>query len=74
MLACVFGCDALFEAGFSVNENGKIATSSFEPEHEAIAKKLIDLDGRPVGAHTDESTTYFTWHYSNVFRGSNSNA
>ncbi|MGB2569279.1 hypothetical protein ACPFP2_12620 [Micromonospora citrea] len=70
MLACVFGCDALFETGYiSVNENGQIVTSSFEPANKAIANKLADLEGRPVSAHTKASAAYFAWHQSNMFRG-----
>ncbi|TDC31865.1 hypothetical protein [Micromonospora sp. KC213] len=70
MLACVFGCDALFETGYiSVNENGQIVTSSFKPEHKAIANKLADLEGRLVSTHTNESAAYFAWHHMNMFRG-----
>ncbi|MEV6812386.1 hypothetical protein [Micromonospora sp. NPDC051296] len=70
MLACVLGCDALFETGYvSVNENGHVVTSSFEPEHKAIASKLVDLEGRPVSAYTKASSAYFAWHLSNMFRG-----
>ncbi|WLS43264.1 HNH endonuclease signature motif containing protein [Micromonospora profundi] len=70
MLACVFGCDALFEAGYiSINENGHIVTSASEPEHKAIANKLANLEGRPVSAHTKASAAYFAWHQANLFRG-----
>ncbi|MET8197122.1 hypothetical protein ABZU22_25225 [Micromonospora sp. NPDC005222] len=70
MLACVFGCDALFETGYvSVNEDGHIVISSFKLEHKAVAKKLADLEGRPVSAHTKASAAYFAWHRSNMFRG-----
>ncbi|MFI7551950.1 hypothetical protein ACIBQ2_19615 [Micromonospora sediminimaris] len=70
MLACVFGCDALFETGYvTVNEDGRVVTTNREPEHKAIANKLADLEGRPVSAHTKASAPYFAWHLSNMFRG-----
>ncbi|RAO30226.1 hypothetical protein ONO86_05555 [Micromonospora noduli] len=70
VLACVFGCDALFETGYiSVNKNGKIVTSISESEHKAVAAKLADLEGRLVSAHTEASGIYFAWHHSNMFRG-----
>ncbi|RAO23336.1 hypothetical protein MED15_01176 [Micromonospora noduli] len=70
MLACVFGCDALFETGYiSVNENGQIVTSSFGSEHKAIATKVADLEGRLVSTHTKASSAYYAWHHSNMFRG-----
>lgn len=73
MLACVFGCDALFETGYiSVNESGHIITSSYEPAHKAIATKLANLEGRPVSAHTEASSVYFAWHHSNMFRADGS--
>lgn len=74
MMACVFGCDAPFEAGYiSVNENGHIVTSSHKPAYKALANKLTELEGRPVIAHTEKSAAYFAWHHSNMFRGSGSN-
>ncbi|MFD6691323.1 hypothetical protein [Micromonospora aurantiaca (nom. illeg.)] len=70
MLACVFGCDALFETGYiSVNEKGQIVTSGCEPEHKAITRKLAGLEGRLVSTHTNASSAYYAWHYSNMFRG-----
>ena len=68
MLACLFGCDALFEAGWiTVDEHGRIRVHH---ETDELGDRLADLDGLRCGAHGPGSEPYFAWHREQVFRGS----
>lgn len=61
MLACLFGCDALFELGYVVvSDNGTIEWGSRESH--LIRDRLTPVVGRSCRAHTRESRDYFTWH------------
>lgn len=69
MLACLFGCDALFEQGYiSVNDKGRLMchtnTSALET---AVRERLEMLRDRAVPAHTPSSAKYFRWHRENTF-------
>ncbi|SHN39430.1 hypothetical protein [Cryptosporangium aurantiacum] len=65
MLACVFGCDALFELGYlGVDASGVIRVSS--RAEGALADRLAALDGRPVDAHTSANASYYAWHFTNI--------
>ncbi|MET8759867.1 HNH endonuclease [Lentzea sp. NPDC004782] len=68
MLACVLGCDALYEAGWiTVSGAGYIQTAdSLEPS--ALKSRLIALEGKRCTAHSAGSEQYFAWHRSTVFR------
>lgn len=69
MLACLFGCDALFEDGYlSVNGNGQIAITDAANLPPAIAIRLKMLAGRTVLEYTAKAD-YFAWHHTNQFRG-----
>jgi len=72
MLACTFGCDALYEAGWiTVSPDGRIQTI---PLHTAPAGQLRahlqQMAGQHCQAHTQASEPYFSWHRSASFRGS----
>jgi hypothetical protein len=68
MLACLFGCDALFESGLiAVSPDGRILTSSHAPTTGPIAYRLKELQGAPVTAFTPESSSYFEWHRTSTF-------
>lgn len=61
MLACLFGCDALFEFGYVVvNESGVIVSGKCAPQ--AIRPRVDALLGRECRAHCDGSRHYFAWH------------
>ncbi|GLX97793.1 hypothetical protein [Herbidospora sp. NBRC 101105] len=69
MLACQFGCDALYETGYiSVGSDGKIVTV-VPPTDGALANQLTRLAGRSCGSFTDGSRSYFEWHFANRFLG-----
>lgn len=64
MLACTFGCDALYEAGWiTVDLDGRIRAI---PPDTAPAGRLRDhlqqLAGRQCQAHSQASEPYFAWH------------
>jgi hypothetical protein len=60
MLACLFGCDALYEAGWiTVGEDGRIRARDATGE---LADRLASLDGRLCAAHGPGSEPYFAWH------------
>lgn len=61
MLACLFGCDALFELGYVVvGQDGVIEAG--RPSMEQVGKRIEDLIGRRCRAHDDNSRHYFAWH------------
>jgi len=61
MLACLLGCDALFERGYiTVNEQGTIERGT--RRFERIDDRLKDVLGRVCPAFTDDSRHYFAWH------------
>lgn len=61
MLACLLGCDALFERGYiTVNEQGTIERGARRSER--IDDRLRDIVGRTCPAFTDDSRHYFAWH------------
>ncbi|MFF2031121.1 HNH endonuclease [Arthrobacter sp. NPDC058192] len=61
MLACLFGCDALFELGYVViGEHGIIKRGSRGSAK--VEDRLVDIVGRRCPAHGDESRQYFAWH------------
>ncbi|WP_433495492.1 hypothetical protein ACQP26_09535 [Micromonospora sp. CA-248089] len=69
MPACLFGCDALFEAGYiAVDPTGHVIVTD-EPGHPpGLREKLGKLAGQRVEAHTASSAAYFAWHRDNTFR------
>ncbi|MBP2329497.1 hypothetical protein JOF56_009882 [Kibdelosporangium banguiense] len=71
MLACSFGCDALYESGWiTVDEHGHVRTTSLAGLPESrLRQQLQHLDGRRCTAHSDRSEPYFAWHRGTVFRG-----
>lgn len=61
MLACLLGCDALFERGYIVvSERGTIERGG--RNFERISDRLSDVVGRECSAFSEESRHYFTWH------------
>jgi hypothetical protein len=69
MLACLFGCDALYEAGYlSVDEIGEVIAADVGGLPPTMSARLTALRGHPCCAHTDRSAGYFTWHRENIFR------
>ncbi|MEV6228087.1 hypothetical protein AB0L88_09495 [Saccharopolyspora shandongensis] len=71
MLACSFGCDALYESGWiTVNPNGHIQTAPPDTAPEGTFRnQLLHLEGRQCTAHRPESEPYFAWHRTTIFRG-----
>jgi hypothetical protein len=71
MLACTFGCDALYESGWiTVDERGHVQTA---PPGSLSGGRFRDhlenLDGFRCTAHCQESEPYFAWHRTTMFRG-----
>lgn len=61
MLACLFGCDALFERGYViVGAGGTIGAG--KPGHGQVGDHLGNLFGRTCLAHDERSRDYFAWH------------
>jgi hypothetical protein len=61
MLACLFGCDALFELGYVVvGESGVIEAG--KPGASQVRDRVEGLVGRKCRAHDERSRGYFAWH------------
>ena len=71
MLACTFGCDALYEAGWiTVGQDGHVQTVPLDGVPEGrIRDHLRHLAGHRCAAHCHASEPYFGWHRTTMFRG-----
>ncbi|WP_406079203.1 hypothetical protein [Micromonospora sp. NBC_00858] len=70
MPACLFGCDALFEAGYiAVDSTGDVIATDHPGHPPGLVERLALLAGRKVDAHTTRSAAYFTWHRENIYHG-----
>jgi hypothetical protein len=69
MLACKFGCDALYEDGYlAVDQDGTVLTATLAGDvSQVVVERLHALRGRVCGAFTPASAPYFDWHRHNVF-------
>lgn len=73
MLACTFGCDALYEAGWiTVGPDGRVLVipSDTVPDGR-LRDHLKQLTGQLCSAHGQASERYFSWHRETIFRGRN---
>jgi hypothetical protein len=68
MLACKFGCDYLYEAGFLSIEGSKIKVSDNLTDLIGV-KYASPLKGREVKAN-EKQLKYFEWHFKNKFQKS----
>lgn len=68
MLACIFGCDALFEDGYVAVLAGVIIGAPAVPGSSAIGRRIAEIAGRKFEDY-EASAQYFEWHYKHVFRG-----
>ena len=59
---CVFGCDALFERGLLVVEDGIIRKGSRVPLTEAAREYVSRLVGRSCEIWSPANARYFEWH------------
>jgi hypothetical protein len=75
MLACTFGCDALYETGWiTVDEEGRIQTVPLDQAPEGrVRTHLQDLASLRCTAHGPASEAYFAWHRTTIFRGDAAN-
>ncbi len=71
MLACVFGCDALYEAGWiTVGPDGRVQTvPPDDMPADRVREHLRHLAGQRCAAHSHASEPYFAWHRNTIFRG-----
>jgi hypothetical protein len=69
MLACTFGCDALYESGWiTVDDNGLVQTRPPGKAPEGrMRNRLSRLTGRSCTAYTPSSAPYFEWHRTTIF-------
>ncbi|AUI50905.1 hypothetical protein [Arthrobacter crystallopoietes] len=66
MLACLFGCDALYELGYVVvGEDGTIEYGPRRSIH--VEEGLRHIVGLQCPAYRDDSRLYFAWHRKHHF-------
>ncbi len=70
MLACMFGCDSLYEHGFiSVDEDGSILVAADAQAVPTLADYAVaHFMGRTTPWWTPLREPYFAWHRSHTFR------
>lgn len=68
MLACIFGCDALFEDGYLSVHNGRVVGTDAVDSNSAIGRRINQIEGRVLHDYAN-SAMYFEWHRQHVFRG-----
>lgn len=69
MPPCVFGCDALFEAGYvAVEDDGLVVLSDDVRSDPTLTRRAAAMEGRRCTAHRDGTAEFFAWHHANRFR------
>lgn len=70
MLACTFGCDALYESGWITVDNSGHAQTAPLPTalNGRFRDQLQHLAGRPCTAHNQHTEPHFDWHRTQRFR------
>lgn len=67
MLACVLGCDALFDKGaIFVDETGVIQATGKFGDHPDLLAFIGELKGKVSSAYSPRSAQYFDWHAREV--------
>lgn len=67
MLACVLGCDSLFDRGFIyIDQNGIIKVSSKSDDYPDLSQFVSAIDGQLAKAFSETAKDYFAWHERNV--------
>ena len=71
MLACTFGCDALYEAGWiTVGSDGRIkGIEAGTVPAGRLRDHMRQLADRQCQAYSQASESYFTWHRTTIFQG-----
>jgi len=67
MVACAFGCDALFEFGYVfVNDQGIVESNLRADETGPVRDRAHALHGNEVSGYNSASAPYFEWHRSRL--------
>jgi hypothetical protein len=67
MLACVLGCDSLFDKGFIyIDQKGIIKVSSKSDGYPDLSLFVSNIDGKVATAYSDKAKGYFAWHEKNI--------
>ncbi|MFP3714713.1 hypothetical protein [Puerhibacterium sp. TATVAM-FAB25] len=66
MLACIFGCDALFEDGYVAVRDGTVVGTTKVDRSSSLGQHIGNLEGRTVAKY-DVSAKYFEWHEEHIF-------
>ena len=67
MLACVLGCDSLFDKGFIyIDQSGTIKVTSKSDGYPDLSQFVSALDGQVAKAFSTNAKGYFAWHETNI--------
>jgi hypothetical protein len=59
---CLLGCDALFERGYLIVDDGRVALGPAAVANPAVRDRLGPMADRPCPHWSAESAAYFGWH------------
>lgn len=59
---CRFGCDELFERGFVVVKNGRVADGPNPSVTDVVSRRVSFLRGKAVSKFNKGNAQYFDWH------------
>jgi hypothetical protein len=67
LLACVLGCDSLFDKGFIyIDQSGIIKVSSKSDGYPDLSQFVSAIDGQVAKAFSTNAKDYFAWHETNI--------
>lgn len=65
MVACLLGCDALYEKGHITVVNGKVHANLNDDTPDDLASAVREVEGRLVAKWGANNEQYFRWHHIN---------
>ena len=68
MVACLLGCDALFERGLIAVDAGLVRVSSASKDYERLSAHIQEIGSEVIPAWNMGRAPYFEWHLANQYQ------